>query len=363
MRGKWDMERILDFLGIMLVSDTKETKNAKMDNECKNERRGTRLAAIIGIVATIGGLELFLFRISGDLLEAKIQSGTSIYMCMLVGFILTLSIGVLLILGIIVYVYYDLHRYNVLRIDCTEYDQKSDEAYDYLINDFKFGFVTLCIECMILMLIVMRYATGIAKGVVIFAVIVVFLVGILCFMNWKDKTDSNEKKETCHNVRKYIFRYIKRLAFVSVLTLSVWLPFASNNMAEVSVTFEEDGMITVMSISEGEGEQKELLVEVNDVKSNRVDGRIEGIEDAMLAGSGRVINFEMEGRVIKKEQVVKDLKNYRKHQLSLTEMIKENGRYEVVINLGNAEIYNDVIVENGSYIFTQYEILQKYSLK
>lgn len=107
-----------------------------VDSTEKEQRRTTRLGAIVAIVAVIGTLCVFLFKMSMAALNVWSEQGV-MYWYLQALFLFALSTSVIIFIDIVLYVISDLKRYNTLDQNYKQYDQESDNRYMYLLNDFR----------------------------------------------------------------------------------------------------------------------------------------------------------------------------------------------------------------------------------
>ena len=107
-----------------------------VDSTEKEQRRTTRLGAIVAIVAVIGTLCVFLFKMSMAALNVWSEQGV-MYWYLQALFLFALSTSVIIFIDIVLYVISDLKRYNTLDQNYKQYDQESDNRYMYLLSDFR----------------------------------------------------------------------------------------------------------------------------------------------------------------------------------------------------------------------------------
>lgn len=100
----------------------------------KEQRRTTRLGAIIAIVAVIGTLCAFLFKMTISSLNVWSEQGV-MYWYLQALFSFALSTSVIIFIDIVLYVISDLKRYNTLDQNYKQYDQESDNRYMYLLRN------------------------------------------------------------------------------------------------------------------------------------------------------------------------------------------------------------------------------------
>ena len=96
-----------------------------VDSTEKEQRRTTRLGAIVAIVAVIGTLCVFLFKMSMAALNVWSEQGV-MYWYLQALFLFALSTSVIIFIDIVLYVISDLKRYNTLDQNYKQYDQESD---------------------------------------------------------------------------------------------------------------------------------------------------------------------------------------------------------------------------------------------
>lgn len=102
-----------------------------------DERRDTRVTILLVAIAIVWGIWKVLQKLSGRAIGLVATSG-SIYYFYLKGtcIILALCVAVLLV-DTILFLAFDLFRYNVTSNDYQKYDKKSDNEFALLLRDGK----------------------------------------------------------------------------------------------------------------------------------------------------------------------------------------------------------------------------------
>lgn len=137
----------------------------------KEQRRTTRLGAIIAIVAVIGTLCAFLFKMTISSLNVWSEQGV-MYWYLQALFSFALSTSVIIFIDIVLYVISDLKRYNTLDQNYKQYDQESDNRYMYLLSDFRiYTIMRICITKISTFLILCDLAVCLATLYVSFSLV------------------------------------------------------------------------------------------------------------------------------------------------------------------------------------------------
>ena len=113
-------------------------KNKQEEIEAdKQNRRNNRLSTIVAILAVWGTLCVTLFRFTRQKFVIWPEQGYTYYILMWGICIIPLAGMILIFWDIVRYVVADLNRYNLRNPYYKELDEKSDERYEILTNDFK----------------------------------------------------------------------------------------------------------------------------------------------------------------------------------------------------------------------------------
>ena len=124
---------VLEKNGVEQIEEHQEMLTDDVDRE---QRRNTRLGAIIAIVAIVGTACAFLFKMTVSTLNVWSEHGVT-YWYLKGLFLSALSISVIIFIDIVIYVISDLKRHDISNENYKQYDQISDEKYKYLLTEFK----------------------------------------------------------------------------------------------------------------------------------------------------------------------------------------------------------------------------------
>lgn len=167
----------------------------------KEQRRTTRLGAIIAIVAVIGTICAFLFKMTISSLNVWSERGV-IYWYLQALFSFALSTSVIIFIDIVLYVISDLKRYNMLDQNYKQYDQESDNRYMYLLSDFRIYTIMIIFVFILYIPLSAIYGEESQKWSGILVSCLCAVVGIVLVVQWVKLKSKEEIKRIFLKVGK-----------------------------------------------------------------------------------------------------------------------------------------------------------------
>ncbi len=336
----------------------KETKEILVDAADKEQRRTTRLGATIAIVAVIGTICAFLFKMTISSLNVWAERGRVIYWYLQILFTFALSTSVIIFSDIVKYVISDLKRYNVLDQNYKQYDQESDNRYMCLISDFRtYTIMIFFIFILSVPLSVIYEKESQNWNEILPSVLCTFGVVALA-VQWVIQKGKEEFKRI---FPKAVGKIIK-LILVALFCFAISAIFIVNNKAKISVSYNTDGIVEIGNTS---AENYNGL----DIEILNIDGKIiytESVEKGKLlfALEDKYINNEIDDEKVKEGILINNEYLHWKYMFDLKKVINKPGKYYISITVyqdgKSAFLINSLSVENKEYVFAKDNMEKEY---
>lgn len=321
-----------------------------------DERRDSRVTILLVVIAIIWGIWKVLQKLSGRAMGLVVTSGSVYYFYLIVTcIILALCVAVLLV-DMILFLVFDLFRYNVIDNDYKKYDQKSDSEFALLLRD---GKIVLVIAFFCISLIIpisylyndrsMLLALIILAMLVILIIIATFQFRKIIFV----RIHGNSRKYAC-------YRY--GIAIIIALTL-IMVSGNGNKKSEISVDYGNDGCICVMNTSDYNFGNVDILFYSE--TGEYIDGISVSKTEVLRAKETVVTTYEGEENVVwaQAEDSYYEVLHW-KYTYDIDKLKLENGKYYVLISNKQknrcVKIYNMFTVMNGYYEYASDNIEKEY---
>lgn len=232
---------------------TKSKVNSRKEREvfenCEKDldldhRRTSRTGTIISIFAV-------LCTVFGILWKFTIKSYTIIpqfkltYYWVTIGFLLAVSIAVVIIKDIILFIVADLQRYNLRKQNYKEFDEKSDDLFNALVDDFV-SYLKVILTYM-LSLIIMDAILCDDKSRWIYIVIIIEILVCMLVIIWFFREKITKEKITAA-VKKYLKKIGVLLVFM-LFCFEIAVIIAFQKQATINCTFGTNGEIELCNSS------------------------------------------------------------------------------------------------------------------
>ena len=314
------------------------------------QRRTTRLGAIIAIVAVIGTICAFLFKVTIRSLNVWSEQGV-IYWYLQILFSFALSISVIIFIDIVLFVISDLKRYNMLNENYKQYDQESDKRYMHLLNDFRIYTIMITFIAILSIPLSIIYGEKSQKWIGILSTGLCLVSGSVFGMQWA----KHKSKEEIKRILLEIVGKIAKLVFVILFCFIISTIFIANNKATISVRYNVDGMVEICNTSSEN--YNGLDIEIRNMDEKII--YIESVEKEKLlyAQEDKYINNEVDGEKVAEGMLINNECVHWKYIFDLKEVINESGEYYVLITVHqdgkSAFLMNSLFVENRKYTFAK----------
>lgn len=328
-----------------------------VDSTEKEQRRTTRLGAIVAIVAVIGTLCVFLFKMSMAALNVWSEQGV-MYWYLQALFLFALSTSVIIFIDIVLYVISDLKRYNTLDQNYKQYDQESDNRYMYLLNDFRIYTIMLFFVFILSIPLSIIYGEKSQNWSGILNSCLCVFAGIVFIVQWIKHKSKAEIKRILLKVGEKIVEWL----LVALFCFTISAIFIVKNKATISVSYNADGIVEICNTS---AESYNGL----DIEIYNMDGGIiytESVEKEKLlfAREDKCVNNEVDGEKVAEAILINSECLHWKCMFDLKEVINESGEYCVSITVHqdgkSAFLLNSLSVENKEYIFAKDSMEKDY---
>lgn len=336
---------------------TMQHQEIPIDTADKEQRRTTRLGAIIAIVAVIATLFTLLFKLTTNTLNIWSEHG-SMYWYLQALFSIALAIVGIIFFDIVIYLVSDLRRYNTLDHNYKQYDQVSDEKYMRLFDDFiiytimLFGVIALDIP----LTVIYGEASQKLGGIIVSCICVI--AGIYCFVQWVKKRNKEEIKQTFLKVGEKVLN----CAFGALFCFALGLIIVANNKSTIQVEYNEDGIVEIYNAS-AEG-YKEMNIEICNMDDEVIYTKSVEREELLFAREDKYVINEIDGeRIVQGMAINADLLHW-KYVFDIGEIANDSGEYYISItsyqNGKKAVLINSFFADNKKYIYAKDSIEKTY---
>ena len=323
----------------------------------KEQRRTTRLGAIIAIVAVIGTLCAFLFKMTISSLNVWSEQGV-MYWYLQALFSFALSTSVIIFIDIVLYVISDLKRYNTLDQNYKQYDQGSDNRYMYLLSDFRIYTIMIIFVFILSIPLSAIYGEESQKWSGILVSCLCAVVGIVLVVQWVKHKSKEEIKRILLKVGGKIAEWM----FVALLCFTISAIFIVNNKATISVSYNADGIVEICNTSAEN--YNGLDIEIWNMDGEKIYTESVEKEKLLFAREDKYVNNEVEGEKVAEGILINSECLHWKYMFDLKEVINESGEYCVSITVHqdgkSAFLINSLSVENKEYIFAKDSMEKDY---
>ncbi len=339
-------------------SDTIEQTSELNDNHENNDfeqRRSNRLGAIIGILAAIGAILIFVFNFLINAINMWPLQGYSYQYVQILMVIVVTSI-ILIIFRAVTYCYYDLKRHNIKDKDYKKYDIISDEKFSLIIEE-----VEICLSLLAFtlyaLLPIQKFSENSKMGKISGGLLVIIPTIIaIAVIYYKRK-----------HILNSIIANIKRVGYTVILGIFVYyigFLLVVIKDATISIDYNVDGNVKIINVA---GEYTEFNIYIYELDSNKLVW-MNIIEDTDVHKAREVIKINntvsdikgtSEGVLLKSEIL------YSSCKINLDDIkdILMNKEYCIVITSEqegkSVQIINTFTKDEG-YAFTQDRMTKKY---
>lgn len=323
----------------------------------KEQRRTTRLGAIIAIVAVIGTLCAFLFKMTIRLLNIWAEQGV-MYWYLQVLLALSLSTSVIIFIDIVLYVISDLKRYNMLDPNYERYNQESDMKYRNLFDDFRIYIILLFFVFTLIIPLSAIYGEGIQKwgGILFFCFCVFF--GIL----FGAKEIKHKSKEEIKKILLTIGDKIVKWIIVVLFCFTISLIFIVNKKATINVSYSADGIVEICNTSAEN--YNGLDIEIWNMNGETIYKEPVDKEKLLFAREDKYINNEVDGEKVAEGILINSEYLHWKYIFDLKEVVNKSGQYyiSITVHQNSKRVYllNSISVENNEYTFAKDSMEKEY---
>lgn len=334
-----------------------ERQEILTDDADKEQRRNTRLGAIIAIVAIVGTACAFLFKMTVSTLNVWSEHGLT-YWYLKGLFLSALSISVIIFIDIVIYVICDLKRHNISNENYKQYDQISDEKYKYLLTEFKiYTLILFLVYCLAIPLSAIyierdqRWSSILASVICLGFIIVLFVMWI------KSKSRKDIKKSLINVIEK-----MGKMVSIGLLCFILGFAFITNSSTTVKVKYEPDGVVEICNTSAEN--YCGLDIEIFNMKDEQIFKKSVQKEELLFAKEDKYVNGEVEGEKVVEGILLNSEWLHWKYIFDLKDTMKEPGKYYISVKVHqkgkSVLLLNSFLVETKEYTFAQESMEKEY---
>lgn len=323
------------------------------DNE---QRRMTRLGAVLAIVAVVGTICTVIFRLCINMLSMWAIEGV-VYRCLQIAIFATFSIIIILFYRLIIFIIYDLMRYNVSDENCRKYDIRSDESYHLFVCDCR---VYLSLLTAMLMIIIIFFGLNGDKPdqVIGISLAIIFLAFVVGAIYWSVK-----------KLRKKIPLYIREVVpkvgiwiLVGCVSFCIALVVLVDHKGEIRIEFESNGDVDICNSSSIDPDN--IIVTIYDENDNVICDRYITCEDMIYAIERVDIYEERDGVKVTDVMMINTEQQHWRYWFNLSDIAKKRGKYRIFIQIEVGrklvKVENYIIKELNGFRYTVSNITKTY---
>lgn len=339
------------------VAQIEKNQDMLTDDVDKEQRRNTRLGAIIAIVAIIGTACAFLFKMTINTLNVWSEQGL-IYWYLQVLFLSALSISVIIFIDIVMYVISDLKRHNITNENYKQFDQISDNKYEYLLTEFKiyilmlFGVYSLSIPLATI------YAEREQRWSGMIASVFCLIFGIVFLVIWI----KGKSKEDIKKVLITIIKKSGKLLIIGLMCFILGLAFITNTKATVKVKCNSNGIVEISNTSAESYSGLDIVI--CNMKDEKILEKSVERKEVLFAKEDKYVSNEVAGEKVAEGILLKDEWLHWKYIFDLNEKMEEPGKYYISVTVHqkgkSVLLLNSFLLKGKEYTFAQDNMEKEY---
>ncbi len=347
--------------------EVQETIGKSKDND-EEQRRSTRLGALLAIVAAVWALCNFSWKLLAKTISVVPQTGV-LFWWIAGGFSIIIAVALIILIYILDFIATDLQRYNLKNTDYQSYDEKSDIRFQSLVDNTIIHLQMLYIYMASSLVIDAICSDGWEK--VEFIIIIIIIIILFLMMLYRHRKELTKDK-MWKAFKKYGCKFAI-LALVSFLCLVFVAIVVYPKTATINVLFESDGQIMLQNSSgefeynmqieiyDSEGVVYKKDIEISDEDIPNLLRSREEVYD--MSANTKDKNEKRDNNVIPgKEQL------YWKYIIDLNDdkdkKLEEGKTYYIVITVDHDkksfEVVNQFYKVNDKYVFCMENITKTY---
>lgn len=339
-----------------------ERKSEKrLESQCldsdKEQRRAARLGTIVALIAVVGAICGYLFKMIMSSINVWPQEGI-LYWYMQILFLMALSAAVIIVIDTVNYVVTDLKRYNIAAVDYKENDIKSDEKYFELLYSVKTYLFVLIVVLLMLLPMSAWYREGIERYVSFTCIAVLTIVWLMVLLMYVRKKKGNGLLKTVLST----CRRVGRLIVVALLCYLLCVSFATQTEAKIKIIYMKNGCVEICNMSSCEYEGMEM--ELYDAKMELISSETIELEELLLAREKLHIIDEIDGKKIGEGVALDAEIMHWKYNVDMENFDITDGTYALQITVSQegkkVVLINMFRVEGDDYIFATDMVEKSY---
>lgn len=335
-------------------NDIQETVKESLDD--KEQRRTTRVGAIIAIVAAFGTICTVIFRLCLNILNLWAVQGLT-YRCLQIVIFATFSVVIILFYRLIIFIVCDLMRYNVSDENCIRYDMESDVSYNLFVRDCRIYMLLLAVVLMITLVILSLNGDEKDRVAGIFLLIAILFFG-LCVTYFCIKKIG--KKILLH-IREVVLK-VGIWIFVGALSFCIVLVLLTNDNGVVELKFETNGKIEICNSSTINLDN--VVVTIYDESRNIILDECIASENMLYAIERVDVYEEKDGVKIADVMIINTELQHWTYQFDLNDILEFEGEYCIFLQIrvggNNVKLENNFVKDANGFNYAVNSITKEY---
>ena len=320
------------------------------------QRRTTRLGAVLAIVVVVGTICTVIFQLCVNVLNMWAIQGL-IYRCLQITIFATFSIIIILFYRLIVFIICDLMRYNVSDENCRKYDMKSDASYDLLVCDCRVYLILLTVVLMVIIVVLSLNGDEADKVAGIFLVFAILVVG-LSAIYWCVK---KQRKKILLHIREIVIK-MGIWILVGVMSFCIALVLLVNHKGEVEIEFDTNGKIDICNSSSINLDN--IVVTIYDESGNIIYDKYIASENMLYAIERVDVYEEKDGAKIADVMMINTELQHWRYQFDVNDILELEGKYRIFLQIEvdrkQVKLENNIIKDADGFRYTVNSITKEY---
>lgn len=331
-------------------------ENVKESLDDKEQRRTTRVGAIIAIVAAFGTICMVIFRLCLNALNLWAVQGLT-YRCLQIVIFATFSVVTILLYRLIVFIVCDLMRYNVSDENCRKYDMESDESYNLFVRDCRIYMVLLAVVLVVTIVILSLNGDEQDRAAGVFLLIAILLFGLGATYFCIKKIG---KKILLH-IREVVPK-VGIWILVGALSFCMALVLLTNDNGVVELKFETNGKIEICNSSTINLDN--IVVTIYDESRNIILDECIASENMLYAIERVDVYEEKDGVKIADVMIISTELQHWTYQFDLNDILESEGEYCIFLQIrvggNNVKLENNFVKGAKGFSYAVNSITKEY---
>lgn len=318
-----------------------------LGGEDKETRRTSRCGIVLAIIAIIAGVLTIIYNYIKKFSKIIVLENKLLIIWCYLFMICMLSLIILIVVEGLVYAFKDIKRYNVKDEKYKNYDDISDEFYNYLIFDLR-GVVASSIASLVLFwLFYAIYIPKMTDKILYFAIFGIATLVILVYII--------SKRKTLITKGKFIGLFIIKFMVIFVIVGSI---IPSARQSKIIINFDMNKVI-IENESENEYDNMQICI-YNNKNEEIVSHTVDEYELLLAEDVNSQVLDEIEGEISYSPRN----SLYWTYEYNIEKLDLKPGKYNIVIDVqqGNTKLHfeNEFIYNKKQTKYAKKEFIKTY---